>query len=299
MIRTLVTAFLFFALSAEAQDNSLVNTDSLGQALQIGIIADCQYANEPTKGLRHYRLSTRKLSESVAALNTFGLDHVFHLGDLIDQHMHSYDSILPVIQRLEAPHTLVLGNHDFSVADSLKQGIPEYLGLSDRYFSTVVDNWRFIILDGNDVSLYAWPEGSSNEQIATQVYQQQYQDRETWNGAIGQSQLEWLKKQLDQADVNGEKVILLCHFPVLPVDSHVLWNHQEVLELVTGYTCVKAWFNGHNHAGAYINYYDIHFITFKGMVDTEETSYATVTLEESQLVIKGFGREKDRVLEIK
>lgn len=53
----------------------------------------------------------------------------------------------------------------------------------------------------------------------------------------------------------------------------VLLLLHKVLELIGSYRCVKAWLNGHNHAGAYAEYQGIHFITFNGMVDTEEISY--------------------------
>jgi hypothetical protein len=37
----------------------------------------------------------------------------------------------------------------------------------------------------------------------------------------------------------------------------------------------------------------------KGMVDTEENSYAVVEVFKDRLEIQGYGREKDRVMEIK
>ena len=267
--------------------------------LRIGIIADCQYADQPTRGLRHYRLSSQKLTECVDSLNQLDLDHVFHLGDFIDQHRESFEEVLPIMDRLKAPHTQVLGNHDFSVEEPYKEAVPQIMGLQARYFSLKMKEWKFIILDGNDVSLYAWPQHSERHQQASLIYQQQYADRETWNGAVGKSQMSWLKKELDQAEIDGDPVILLCHFPVLPEDNHILWNAGDLVDLVSSYSCVKAWFNGHNHAGGYAEYRGIHFITFQGMVDTDQNSYATVALGLDRLIIKGFGREQDRVLEVR
>ncbi|MDX1464020.1 MAG: metallophosphoesterase, partial [Marinirhabdus sp.] len=134
---------------------------------RIGIIADCQYADQPTRGVRHYRLSNQKLNECVDSLNTFELDHVFHLGDFIDQHYQSFEEVLPIIDRLKAPHTQVLGNHDFSVEERYKEAVPQIMGLKARYFSMMVKEWKFIILDGNDVSLYAWPKNSENYKQAS------------------------------------------------------------------------------------------------------------------------------------
>lgn len=265
----------------------------------VGIIADCQYADQPAWGVRQYNLSDEKLNECVDNFNSMKLDHVFHLGDFIDGKLESFGVVLPIINRLEAPFTLVLGNHDFSVSDEFKEQVPELMGLEQRYFTMRLKGWKFIILDGNDVSLYAWPEGSQKYNEALEIHQKRYKNHETFNGALGDTQIAWLKKELERAEMESESVILLCHFPILPVDAHVLWNSADVLDLISSYSCVKAWFNGHNHAGAYAEYEGIHFVTFQGMVDTEETSYATVLLETDRLLIKGIGREKDRELILK
>ena len=263
----------------------------------IGIIADCQYADQPTGGIRHYRLSPEKLKTCVKTFNTLNLSHVFHLGDFIDKGgMETIETVLPIINNLSAPHTLVLGNHDFSVPDSIKEAIPKIFGLEKRYFSIKMDDWKFIILDGNDVSLYAWPPINAKHQQATRIYEANYSGKPTYNGALGEDQMNWLQQELKGAEKAAEKVFLLCHFPILPIDNHVLWNAKEVLELISSYSCVKAWLNGHNHAGDYAEYQGIHFITFKGMVDTETNAFATIQLLKDRLLIKGNGRELDREL---
>ncbi|PHN03748.1 metallophosphoesterase [Flavilitoribacter nigricans] len=273
---------------------------SLGAVPELGMIADCQYADAPTRGVRHYQLSPEKLRACIADFNTLELSHIFHLGDFIDiGGMESVNTVMPILQSARAPHTLVLGNHDFEFPDELKPDVPKILGLSDRYFSLKMDHWRFIVVDGNDVSLYAWPEGSTAHQEAKKIYDTQYPGRPTYNGALGEAQMSWLQGELQKAEKAGEKVILFCHFPLLPVDNHVLWNSEEVVELISQYDCVKAWMNGHNHAGGYVEYKGIHFLTFKGMVDTEENSYATMELRENTIIIHGRGREPDRTLPIK
>jgi hypothetical protein len=59
---------------------------------------------------------------------------------------------------------------------------------------------------------------------------------------------------------------------------------------------VAAYVNGHNHAGNYGQRDGIHYLTLKGMVDTEQTSYAVIEIYADRLVVKGFGREKEREL---
>lgn len=272
----------------------------LGTLPKLGMIADCQYADAPTGGVRHYQLSPEKLRQCIEEFNTLELSHIFHLGDFIDKGgLESVSTVLPILQQAKADHTLVLGNHDFEFPDELKTRVPDILGLPRRYFSLKMDDWRFVVVDGNDVSLYAWPEGSAEHQESQRIYETQYPGRPTYNGALGARQMAWIEQELQRAEKAGEKVILLCHFPLLPVDNHVLWNAEEVVELISRFSCVKAWMNGHNHAGGYVEQNGIHFLTFKGMVDTEENAYATIQLKENEIVINGRGREPDRTLTLK
>ena len=58
---------------------------------------------------------------------------------------------------------------------------------------------------------------------------------------------------------------------------------------------MAAYLNGHNHAGNYGQLNGIHYLTLKGMVDTEKTSYCGHRgLCTDRLVVKGFGRETER-----
>lgn len=299
-VSSLAAILIFLALNYGHTQNLPVQSTTTGpQPLTLGIIADCQYADKPVWGVRNYSLSDQKLKQCVGNFNTMQLDHVFHLGDFIDEDIKSFDRVLPIVKQLNAPLTLVLGNHDFSVSEDFKEKVPGIMGLKERYFSLSIKRWKFIILDGNDVSLFAWPMGSKREIEAREIHQRKYIDQATYNGALSNAQMAWLKVQLEQAESNAENVILLCHFPLFPADEHVLWNSTEVLELISGYGCVKAWLNGHNHAGDYAEYQGIHFITFKGMVDTEENSYATVQLQGDQLRVTGFGREDNLTLTLK
>ncbi|MCF6284767.1 MAG: hypothetical protein L3K26_06230 [Candidatus Hydrogenedentes bacterium] len=88
----------------------------------------------------------------------------------------------------------------------------------------------------------------------------------------------------------------MAHFPVFPENVHNLWNADKILEIIDAYPAVKAYINGHNHAGNYGERNGVHFVTFKGMVDTEENSYATVSVTPTELQIAGFGRQKDQTL---
>ena len=72
------------------------------------------------------------------------------------------------------------------------------------------------------------------------------------NGAVSQNQLRWLRKQLEECEKLGKKVLLAGHNPVLreASDSHQSWNSEDILEVIWSFsTTVLAHVNGHIHIG--------------------------------------------------
>ncbi|MGY8767720.1 MAG: metallophosphoesterase [Pirellulales bacterium] len=264
-----------------------------------GVIADCQYCGVKGTGARKYSISDQKLTKCVEHLNTLDLAYTVHLGDFIDRDFKSFDVVGPIYNQLKMPKYHVLGNHDFSVADEEKKLVPQKMGLQTKYYHFGMQGWRFVVLDGNDISFHAYPKDSENYQAAAKYYEEQKISSPKWNGAVSSKQLDWLNSVLKQADIRGENVVLYCHFPVYPENVHNLWNAKEVIKVIESYDCVKAYINGHNHHGNYAQKSGVHYLTMKGMVDTEETSYATIAVHDDRLIVTGYGREEDRVLEIK
>ncbi len=264
-----------------------------------GAIADCQYCQVKSKSIRKYSLSKKKLEECIAKFNRMNLEYVVHLGDFIDRGYENFDILLPIFNRLNCPKYHVLGNHDYSVADHLKKEVPAKLGMPANYYSYKVKGWRYVVLDGNDVSFHAYPKGSSEAKEAAVYYKANKVTSPRWNGALGSEQIAWLKRTLDNAEKEAENTIIFCHFPVYPKDIHNLWNAEEVVALLEKYSCVKAYINGHNHHGNYGVKNGIHYLTLKGMVDTNDNSYARISVDSEKIVVKGYGREEDRTLIIK
>jgi len=272
---------------------------AMSQSFSFGVIADCQYRAEAGSGIRKYPISDQKLKECVGYFNALDLNYVIHLGDFIDKDISSFDVVGPIYNQLVMSKYHVLGNHDFSVADELKDQVPHILGLTSRYYDFKMENWRFIVLDGNDISFHAYPNASSDYEYAEEYYVKNNIESPKWNGALSQKQMDWLKGTLEKASKLGEHVILYCHFPVFPENVHNLWNAAEVVELLEEYDCVKAFMNGHNHEGNYGIKKGIHYVTLHGMVDTDETSYAVIKIEDDKLVVNGFGREQNRELPLR
>ena len=287
---TLIASFVLLPLSTAEE----VSEPKL--FFKFGAIADCQYC-DADGARRQYRRSPQKLRECIADFNSQKLTHVVNLGDFIDRDWESFDVVIPIIEKSKAPVRHVLGNHDFSVEDRFKELVPGRLGLEGRYYSFSVMNWRILVLDTNDLSLYAYAKGTAEYVQSLEIYEALGGDLPKYNGGIGATQLEWLEKELAAADLAGQRVMLHSHHPIYPPGSHAAWNADEVVSLLERHDCVAVYMNGHNHRGAYGYKKGIHYVTLKGMVDTEETAYSVVSVFEDRIVVKGSGRQDDLSLE--
>jgi len=267
-------------------------------SFSVGIIADCQYCDCDIKWNRYYRKSPERLKEAVTELNTHDLAYTIHLGDFIDQKFKSFDSILPTWNSLKSTSYHVLGNHDFEVADSLKSKIFEKLNLKKRYYSFEQDNWKFIVLDGNDLSVYGALDSLKIKETAIlfdKIKKDSLSYAKPYNGGIGKTQFKWIEQEIINA--KDKNVALYCHFPLLPIANDNLWNTVELQQLLEKYNNVKVFLNGHNHDGDYVYKNKIHYLTFKAMVNSADSSaYAIGKFYKDSLVIKGYGKEKNRTL---
>ena len=272
-------------------------------SFKIGVIADCQYCNCDVKWDRHYKKAPKRLKEAVATLNKDSLHYTIHLGDFIDRSIKSLDSILPTWNTLKSKKYHVLGNHDFDVGQANKQKILDKLNLKNRYYSFIQNDWRFIVIDGNDLSFYGTLTKEKEQQtdsLFNSLKDKKLPYLKKWNGGLSNKQLSWIKSELEKAAIENQKVGFYCHFPIYPIGNDNLWNRDQFLSLINPYKNVKIFFNGHNHAGAYEFVNNVHYVTFKGMVDTENTSaFAKVKFDKDTIFIKGFEREPSRKLIIK
>ena len=268
--------------------------------MRFGIISDVQYADRDDAGSRNYRGSIAKLNEAVQTFNEQDLDFVISLGDFIDMGFSSFDTLLSITDRLKMPFYHVLGNHDFTASGDPLQNTLAKLGMDKPYYSKIHGNWRFIMLDGNDISLYATPSGSPKYREAmSQLETLKSMDRPNaveWNGAIGKKQLNWFSRELKKAKRLKQKCIVLCHFPVHPSSGYLLWSADEVLAVMDRSPPVIAYFNGHVHKSQYTHRDGIHFITFAGIVERGDNAFAIASVYRERVEIQGFGKEESRVI---
>lgn len=268
---------------------------------EFGLVPDAQYCECEDNGTRYYQDSVTKLIEAAQTFNQQNIDFTIQTGDLIDRNIASFSTMLPIYNMIEGPKYHVLGNHDFPVTTD---EVVDILDMPNQYYDFKYKNWRFVILDTNDLSFYANPEGSQKYEQAESMYNSLKEDgavnAQTWNGGVSNEQMVWLREVLNKAEKTNEKVVVIGHMPVYPKNNHNVWNDEEIVKELEEADSVVAYFNGHNHAGNYAVKDGIHYVNLKGMVETSDTnSFSIVEVYKNRLEIDGYGREGDRVLEIK
>lgn len=269
-----------------------------------GIVADPQYADadpRPEMG-RYYAESPKKLAQAIDAFNREDLAFVVTLGDIIDRGFENFEAILGVYDTLRHPSVMLPGNHDFSVSPEHLPAIHARLGMKAPWHDFAIGEIRFVVLDDNEVSLFAPPPGDPRRALAEnrlkRLQEAEAINAQDWNASLSDEQFEWLRTVLQKADAAGEKVVVLCHYPVYPENAHNMWDAPRILDLLGAHPSVTAWFSGHNHDGNYGVLGNTHFVNFKGMVDTpDQNTFAIADVFTDRIVIRGFGREEDRVLE--
>jgi hypothetical protein len=286
MLRTLL-ALLLVAGGACAEE----------PVFSFAVLTDIQYGDQPDAGKREYRRSLGKLREAVDALNRRGgLAFAIQLGDLIDSRAADMDTILPLWRSLGTRTYNVAGNHDFAMP---RAELLSRLDVGPGYYGFARAGWRFLVLDGMDLSVRN-PEGLALFERLKAASAPNAQD---WNGGIGAAQLEWLRAELARAAEAHERAIVFCHFPVLAESStpaHLLWNHEAVRRIFAASPAAAAWFNGHDHAGGYALRDGIHYVTFPGMVESgAKTSYTVVRVFPRRLELEGTGTAPSRTLKLR
>ena len=264
-----------------------------------GIIADVQYCDCDTYNTRFYRNSIEKLTGAVEEISDHNPDFIINLGDLIDRDWKSFKPVLDILGSSGIKTYHCLGNHDYSISSGDIRKVIRITGSSTGYYSFVHRNFRFIILNGNEISAYT-NNPTHRREAENKLAELRYAgapNAQEWNGGIGSGQIDWMISELDESVTRKEKVFMICHFPAYPSGTHNLLNDSAMLNILSRYDNIISWFNGHNHDGAYGNFNMIHFVTFRGMVETAATSsLAVVEVYGNKLWIKGSGREKSQIL---
>ncbi|WP_341837125.1 metallophosphoesterase [Chitinophaga pollutisoli] len=273
---------------------------SEGQVIRFGVIADIQYADADTRGTRLYRYSVQKLKTAVADLNKQKLPFLINLGDVVDRNPADFAPVLEALRKFRRPVYNTTGNHDYHGITS-NDSLYRLLDMPAEYYAFKKGNWRFIMLNTNEVAAYANVKGTPREQelreMMEKIKERKGRNGAEYNGGISSAQMNWLQGQLEDAQQKGELVLVLSHHPLGCATGLTALNDQEIVALLAKYSSVKALISGHHHAGAFCMVGKLPCIVLEGMVETDENSYGTIALHPDKLVITGSGRMTSRTVQ--
>lgn len=285
---------------------------------------------------RFYRSSLTLLRNAVRSWRESGPDFILQLGDIIDGFNKNHeasdralDTVLEEFGSTEVHH--VWGNHEFynfRRTDLLRSRLNSTLrserslnaagGEVYAYSFRPGPGFTVVILDGYDVSLLGREETSDRYRDSLSLIRQHNHNEDLncpvstglkerytmFNGGFSQLQLDWLSALLTSADENAEKVIIVCHLPVHPLSTFPIclaWNYDELLSVLRSHRSVVCFMAGHDHDGGYHmdNDTGTHHLTLEGIIETppDSDAFATVSVYEDRMELKGYGRVKDRVLQ--
>ncbi|WP_449257728.1 metallophosphoesterase [Chlorobium limicola] len=259
--------------------------------MRIGLISDIHFGLEEEPAAASP--AAAELRSCLSHFNRCRPDFVLQLGDLINGSDNAAADELRLACRIfdtcKGTIRHVIGNHDLAVP---RDELLLTLGLQCAYYRFTVGSYRFIVLDGMDISVHNEPETPSDREIFDKALAEP--SMHDYCGAVGERQREWLCSSLQAASDNGEPVIVVCHFPLHPATTDpkhgLLWNHREIREILAAYPAVKASLGGHFHHGGHTRENGMHYIVLPAFINrTEHPGYACAVAElhPDRLVISG------------
>lgn len=244
--------------------------NTVDSTLKFGIITDIHFGN----GNR-----TEEKSDLHACFDFWqknGAAFAVQLGDLIDGKGPEAEENLmgatAVLREYSGMLYHVAGNHCLGVP------LDSYLAeteLASPYYIFSANGIRFIVLHGMDINPETNPKSDPDRSRKNLLMCDPWAN--LYCGAIGETQINWLKQQLEETRESKERVIIFCHFPLLKETSDqphgLLWNHDEVTDVLRHYNNIIACFTGHLHRNAYFKRYGIHFMTMAPFLKRNEPPY--------------------------
>ena len=275
-----------FTLVATGSDGATVSRTvsvNLGKMFSIAVLADPQYTTVVPDGGRQYSQGLPRLEHAVAEYNQRNLDWGIVLGDMIDREIvgteldwtHT-DRMVAAWKELNVPNYYCLGNHEFSVSTVTVDGMkkPYYVyekyGFDQKaYYGFRHKGFRFITLIGD----WRYPDydPSLPEYTIAKNYYDDLSGAANWNSAVSLKQRAWLMDLLDESLALNEPVVCMCHDPI---HNYMMFNSQEMLDILDGYPNVVMWINGHHHSGGYAKLEnDRHHLNLPGLVEGADRWY--------------------------
>lgn len=240
-----------------------------------GVVADVQYARLPTvRGVktvkqngtsvqvrrrRAWKEAPAKLEQALRAFDKAAVDFVVNLGDAIEGYGRREESrsiqdlgkVCGVFERAKSEVYHVVGNHCRRIH---LVSLQEIFGMTKAHYTFCpTDGWRFVVLYSSELCGGAIDSTDQEEELLNEIVRREGRATHHFHGALRDEQLRWLGRQLDQAEEENERVVLLSHHPLADGSarsSHVLANTSQVREIVErNGTPVVLCLAGHDHMG--------------------------------------------------
>jgi len=270
-----------------------------------GVISDIQYANRQLLvGRGRYELDALyKLNQCIRHWKDYHNHHqplkcLVNLGDIIDGHeepsshkdAEDLQDVLKSFNTIEIPKYHVLGNH--CVWNLGCDYMARELGMKSRYYDVEMHSgWRFVFLDGTDMSLMK----DSHSLTEARAYIKDNMHLEDWNGGIGKRQRDWLQGIIVSAKAKRERIIIFCHWPLInswgqEMESSMMWNANDIISLLDP-EVVFMFMSGHIHENGYTYHDGVHHFTLSAVVTAPigENAHAIVHIHKNEIVVEGFG----------
>lgn len=294
-----------------------------------GVITDIQYADiadgKSFQGVpRYYRHSLECVHRAVESWNSNNhhLAFAIHFGDIVDgfcpkqDSRAAFDKVLRALSEFQNGSVYhMIGNHclyNLPREDLNKiLSIPTSANSHSYYSFSPHPKFRFLVLDGYDVSALGWPEDHPHTKLAAEILTTRNPNVEKnspeglegvdrrfvkFNGGVGEDQLQWLEQSLREAESEGQKVVICCHLPLDPgaaFPSTLLWNYDEVMAVVHKFGCVVACIAGHAHDGGHsVDKHGVHHHVLEAVLECPPgtDAFGYVDVFRDRLCLWGTGR---------
>ncbi|XP_042043988.1 manganese-dependent ADP-ribose/CDP-alcohol diphosphatase-like isoform X1 [Salvia splendens] len=308
-----------------SHENGIVTAQEKKPLVSFGVIADVQYADIPDGrsflGVpRYYRHSLLVLQRAVQSWNEKMVNFAINFGDTIDGFCpkeHSLAAIQRVIDEFGAfdgPVHHMIGNH--CLYNLPREKLLPLLNIASQnsrayYDFSPIPEVRFVVLDGYDISAIGWPQDHPNTIKAVNFLKKRNPNLDKnspnglvglerrflmFNGAVGEEQMEWLDNVLEDATKLNQNVVVCCHLPLDPGASSIeslLWNYDDVMEVIHRYNCVKVCLGGHDHRGGHsVDSRGVHHRVLEAALECPSgtNAFGSIDIFHDRLLLSGADR---------
>jgi len=269
---------------------------SCSPLFKFGLVSDVQWADRPDGTSfhgtpRYYRHALVAAQRAIDAFKLADVDMAIHLGDIVDYHNvqggtseQALQAAINCFDSLGKPVLHCIGNH--CLYNAPRPVLNSLLGIDDHKESVASlsghhsyfmfrppvphPGFRFVVLDGYDVSFLGWPAGHELHETAVSILNEKNPNEDKnsniglqgldkrfvkFGGGISKQQLAWFATELQESRAAGDRVIVCCHLCIHPqtcAPTCLLYNYDAVLDILSkNADVVVATLSGHAHNDGY------------------------------------------------